>query len=139
MSANNEVAPEMYDYIVSLREGIMDAWGGIVIAFKGTEKVQVLEPHVQTIWEFLTIVARDDPEKRSEGLLRSMMGVMGDLAECFPNGEIANYYRQDFVTPMVKEVRANRDFTSRTIETARWTREQIKRQLATVSGGVAMS
>lgn len=26
---------EMLDYIISLREGIMDAWGGILLAYKG--------------------------------------------------------------------------------------------------------
>lgn len=30
---------------------------------------------------------------------------------------------------MVKEVRTNRDFSDRTISTARWAREQIKRQI----------
>ena len=28
----------MYDYVVSLREGIMDAWGGIVPAMKASGK-----------------------------------------------------------------------------------------------------
>jgi len=41
---------------------------------------------------------------------------------------------------MAKEVRANRDFSERTTATARWAREQIKRQIgmkdinATLSG-----
>jgi hypothetical protein len=30
---------------------------------------------------------------------------------------------------MVKEVRSNRDFSDRTITTARWARDQIKRQI----------
>jgi len=29
---------EMYDYVVSLREGIMDAWGGIIGALKSSGK-----------------------------------------------------------------------------------------------------
>ena len=37
-AANVNVSPEgayeMLDYVVSLREGIMDAWGGIVLAMK---------------------------------------------------------------------------------------------------------
>lgn len=31
---------------------------------------------------------------------------------------------------MIKETKSNRDFSPRTIETARWAREQVKRQLA---------
>ena len=30
---------------------------------------------------------------------------------------------------MIKETKTNRDFSPRTIETARWAREQVKRQL----------
>ena len=37
-------------------------------------------------------------------------------------------FREDWLTHMVKEVRTNRDYTDRTIQTARWAREQIKRQ-----------
>ncbi len=29
---------EMLDYVVSLREGIMDAWGGIILALKAGNK-----------------------------------------------------------------------------------------------------
>jgi importin subunit beta-1 len=32
------VSFDMLDYILSLREGIMDAWGGILLAFKETPK-----------------------------------------------------------------------------------------------------
>jgi hypothetical protein len=33
-----DVSFDMLDYILSLREGIMDAWGGILLAFKETPK-----------------------------------------------------------------------------------------------------
>lgn len=35
VSSGTDVSYEMLDYVVSLREGIMDAWGGIIIALKG--------------------------------------------------------------------------------------------------------
>ena len=34
---------EMLDYIVSLREGIMDAWSGIVMALRGSQKREWFE------------------------------------------------------------------------------------------------
>lgn len=37
---------------------------------------------------------------------------------------------------MIREARTNRDFTSRTVETAKWARELVKRQLG---GGQGMS
>ena len=36
--ANPEGSYEMFDYVVSLREGIMDAWGGIIGAMKSSGK-----------------------------------------------------------------------------------------------------
>ncbi|KAI9808154.1 MAG: hypothetical protein M1825_004611 [Sarcosagium campestre] len=118
---------EMYDYVISLREGIMDAWGGITIAMRAGNKSDILRPYVAPIFKLLSEVWGD--QNRSEALLRSCMGVMGDLSEAFPNGDFAEYFRNDWVLAMVKEVRGNRDFAPRTIDTARWTREQVKRQV----------
>ncbi|KAI4866648.1 ARM repeat-containing protein [Hypoxylon rubiginosum] len=118
---------ELYDYVISLREGIMDAWGGIIGAMKISHKAPALEPYVQSIFQLLNIISQD--MNRSESLMRSCMGVIGDLADAFPNGELAEAFRQDWVTAMIKETKTNRDFQSRTLETARWAREQVKRQL----------
>lgn len=38
VSVAPDVSFDMLDYILSLREGIMDAWGGILLAFKETPK-----------------------------------------------------------------------------------------------------
>ena len=56
------------------------------------------------------------------------MFTYSDLADTFPNGEYANFYRADSITTLIKETKSNRDFQARTIETARWAREQVKRQ-----------
>ncbi|KAI1161451.1 armadillo-type protein [Nemania serpens] len=122
---------EMYDYVISLREGIMDAWGGIIGAMKISGKTQALQTYVQSIFQLLNIIAQD--MNRSESLMRSAMGVIGDLADAYPNGELADGFRQDWLSVMIKETRANREFQSRTIETARWAREQVKRQLGGTS------
>ncbi|KAI0886237.1 ARM repeat-containing protein [Annulohypoxylon maeteangense] len=118
---------ELYDYVISLREGIMDAWGGIIGAMKISGKNQALQPYVQSIFQLLNIISQD--MNRSESLMRSSMGVIGDLAEAFPHGELAEAFRQDWLTAMIKETKTNREFQSRTLDTARWAREQVKRQL----------
>jgi importin subunit beta-1 len=38
VSVAQDVSFDMLDYIVSLREGIMDAWGGILLALKASNK-----------------------------------------------------------------------------------------------------
>jgi len=42
---------------------------------------------------------------------------------------LVDAFRQEWVTAMIKETKTNREFQPRTIETARWAREQVKRQL----------
>jgi len=58
-----------------------------------------------------------------------LLTVHSDLADAFQNGEIREYFRHDFLTVMARETRANQDFSGRTRDTARWAREQIKRQI----------
>jgi importin subunit beta-1 len=83
----------MIDYIVSLREGIMDAWGGIIIAVRSSQKrkklishqlitisltsfeEQLIQPYVDSIFQLLQSVYQDP--NRTEALLRSSMGVVG--------------------------------------------------------------
>ncbi|PSN75026.1 ARM repeat-containing protein [Corynespora cassiicola Philippines] len=117
---------EMIDYITSLREGIMDAWDGCIVAMKSANKSNLMVQYLDSIFELLRIIQGDS--NRSEGLLRSSCGVIGDLADAFPNGDFREYFRHDFLTAMTRETRANQDFLPRTRDTARWAREQIKRQ-----------
>ncbi|KAL8872567.1 MAG: hypothetical protein Q9174_001825 [Haloplaca sp. 1 TL-2023] len=116
---------EMFEYFISLREGILDAWDGSVLAMKHG-KVDALRPYVDSIVKFLLLVAQDP--NRSEPLLRAAMGLTGDLADAFPGGEYAEAFRSDWMTGLIKEVRSSQEYSARTKETARWAREQIKRQ-----------
>ncbi|KAH6651801.1 armadillo-type protein [Truncatella angustata] len=127
VTASSDSSYEMYDYVISLREGIMDAWGGIIGAMKISNKTQALQPYVQSIFQLLNLISQD--MNRSEALMRSSMGVIGDLADAYPGGELVDAFRQDWLTTMIKETKTNREFQSRTIDTARWAREQVKRQL----------
>lgn len=86
----------MFDYVIALREGIMDAWGGIIGAMKASGKstytntpywwffffnadviftAGVLEAFVSSIFDLLNTIASD--ANRSEALMRSAMGVIG--------------------------------------------------------------
>ena len=91
VSAAGDVSFDLLDYIVSLRSGIADAWGGMILAFKGTNEgkslslqnmantdrclVAHLQGFVQSIFQFLETVAAD--ANHNEGLLRACMGVIG--------------------------------------------------------------
>lgn len=84
----------MFYYVISLREGIMDAWGGIIGAMKSSGKstfastsallclctykssaAQVLLQYVAAIFQLLNLIGGD--ANRSESLMRAAMGVIG--------------------------------------------------------------
>ncbi|THY47692.1 ARM repeat-containing protein [Aureobasidium pullulans] len=127
---------EMLEYVVTLREGIMDAWSGAFMAMRSAGKSQLLAPYVESVFSLLQIIFQDP--HRSEALLRTSMGVIGDLSETFPNGEYSPLFSQQWVTSMAREVRVNKEYSQRTQDTARWAREQIKRQSA-AAANVQMS
>jgi importin subunit beta-1 len=61
------------------------------------------------------------------------------LADAYPSGELADAFRQDWVSTMIKETKTNREFSPRTIETARWAREQVKRQIGGTQATMAQA
>jgi importin subunit beta-1 len=75
VKAGPEAPFEMHEYIVSLREGIMDAWDGIILAAIAGNKPQLIAPHVEAIIHLVHSVFVD--QNRSEALMRSSMGVIG--------------------------------------------------------------
>jgi importin subunit beta-1 len=75
VKAGPEAPFEMHEYIVSLREGIMDAWDGIIIASILSNKPQIVASNVESIMTLVHTVYSD--QNRSESLMRSSMGVIG--------------------------------------------------------------
>lgn len=71
--------------------------------------------------------------------MRLILIAFSDLSDAFPHGEVSNYYRSEWLIAMVKEVRGNPDFTPRTKDTAKWAREQLKRQTGKSSGDAVVS
>ncbi|KAI8354340.1 armadillo-type protein [Mortierella sp. GBAus27b] len=116
---------DMIDYVNQLREGIVDAYVGIVQGLKAAESSALLGPHLVHMFEFLATVY-SDPE-RSDNLLRSMIGLIGDLADSFPGGEIKTFLQQDWITQCLKEGRSSRQQSVTTKEVARWAKEMVKR------------
>lgn len=91
VQASADGSYEMFDYVISLREGIMDAWGGIIGAMKAGGKsmsdrqekrnstnsfsAPLLQSYVESIFGLLNIVYLD--QNKSDALMRSSMGVIG--------------------------------------------------------------
>ncbi|KAF9983708.1 karyopherin beta [Mortierella antarctica] len=116
---------DMIDYVNQLREGIVDAYVGIVQGLKTGENAALLGPHLAHMFQFMN-ATYNDPE-RSDSLLTSTIGLLGDLAETFPGGEIKAYLQGEWVQKCLKEGRSSRMNSNKTKEIARWAREMVKR------------
>ncbi|KAG9295964.1 hypothetical protein G9A89_011816 [Geosiphon pyriformis] len=115
---------DMIEYVNFLREGILEAYVGIVQGLKTGEKVDALAPYVNQIFTFLSMTY-NDPE-RGESLIRGMIGLLGDLAEAFQGGQIKTAFHQEWVSAVLKEGRTNRNLPGLR-EVTRWAKEMVKR------------
>ncbi|KAJ1736007.1 karyopherin Kap95 [Coemansia biformis] len=118
---------DIIDYNNQLRVGIFEAFVGITQGLKADGKAQLIQPQTQTIVGFMNFVYNDPT--RSEDVTRAMIGLLGDLADSFPNGEIRDYLRADWIQALVKEGRASaRGSSTRVV--SRWARDMIKQASA---------
>ena len=65
----------MADYVNSLREGILEAYTGIVQGLKADGKSALLAPYIEGIFKFLHNISMD--ENRTDGVARGAIGLLG--------------------------------------------------------------
>jgi len=76
---------DMVDFLNSLREGIFEAWTGIIQGLRTDNKALLLLPNVENIVLFIEHVI-SDPVTTDE-VVRSAIGVLGDFALCVDGKE----------------------------------------------------
>ncbi|KAK9672419.1 hypothetical protein RND81_12G099400 [Saponaria officinalis] len=80
LSANSAgVDDEMLDYTNLLRNGILEAYSGILQGFKNTAKAQLLLPHARHILSFIDSVYQE--KDMDDAVMKAAIGVLGDLAD----------------------------------------------------------
>lgn len=126
---------DLVDYVTQLREGILEAYTGVVTAFKNTDKgisslsvlllylprlssVDLLLPHSPNILELIQRCLGDD--ERSETTVKLCFGLLGDLADAFPNGQLKQLLLAEWIA---SDLRNKRGMTAETKKTMRWARE----------------
>ncbi|KAF8316436.1 ARM repeat-containing protein [Clavulina sp. PMI_390] len=91
----NPLDYDSVDYVGQLREAIIDAEVGIVTGLKTGNKPQIILPYVPSIFDLLRRTVQD--EERTETVFQKAMGLIGDLAEAFPNGELREQLLTDWL------------------------------------------
>ncbi|KAI0092262.1 armadillo-type protein [Irpex rosettiformis] len=122
----NPLDIELVEYVTQLREGILEAYTGIVGGFKGTDKVSLLLPHAGTILELIQRCLADGD--RTETTVRLAIGLIGDLADSFPNGEIKQLLLTEWIAAELRS--KGRGQSPETKRTLKWARDVVKRATA---------
>ncbi|KAF7297087.1 Importin N-terminal domain-containing protein [Mycena indigotica] len=118
----NPLDYDMLDYVGQLREGILEAYTGLVSGFKGTAKVAVLLPYVESILELIHRCAAD--EDRTDPQMKLSYGLLGDLAEALAGSP---EMKQMLMKPWIaQELRTKHRMPPEMNKTRRWAREMVK-------------
>ncbi|KAK4052277.1 karyopherin Kap95 [Microbotryomycetes sp. JL221] len=115
---------DLVDYINGLRESILEAYTGIVGGLKTGGKADILLPHVNSILTFLHLSLTD--QDRTESILKNSIGLLGDLAEAFPNGQLKEPLSQGWVGDVLKAGRTKMG-SSETKKISKWAKEMVRR------------
>ncbi len=123
---------DLIEYVGLLREGILEAYTGIITAFRDTPQVDALLPHVPAMLELVQRCLVDS--ERTENTIKLAMGVVGDLAAAFPNGQIKQYLLADW---LANELRMKGRMSPETKKQVRYAREVRSRHVTSVRFVVA--
>lgn len=118
---------ETAEYIFDVKESVLDCYAGIVGGLQNNG--QILYPYIGEIFLFLHHIVSDIDMSNMDSIAASVCGLIGDIGAMYPEGQFKQAYEQPWVTEFVKRTRANTSFSNSTRESARWARDQQKRQL----------
>ncbi|VEU21294.1 DEKNAAC102498 [Brettanomyces naardenensis] len=118
---------EYDDYLINVKESVLDAYVGVVAGLH--DFPDSLFPYLGQVAQFLMSTYTEPQLASNESVARSSVGMIGDLAQMYPDGRWKQFFAQNWVTDYIKKTRSNQHFSQVTRDTARWAREQQKLQL----------
>jgi len=111
---------DMIDFLNSLREGIFDAFTGIIQGLRSDNKSKLLGPYVNAIFQFVNVVSED--KNRSDGVTRSCIGTVGDLISAL-GSDLKAISSFRFLEPLIKD--GLHSDNQSTVQIAKWARDSI--------------
>jgi importin subunit beta-1 len=113
---------ELVDYLNQLREGIFEAYTGILQGLRTDNQADHFLPYTTHVVNFVGHVFTD--QSRTDAVTRGAIGVLGDLAHAL-GAKVKAPLNQDFVKALINEsIQSENDQTR---EVAKWTEEVISK------------
>mmetsp|Transcript_86431 Transcript_86431/g.201067 ORF Transcript_86431/g.201067 Transcript_86431/m.201067 type:complete len:860 (+) Transcript_86431:220-2799(+) len=91
---------EWVEYLNSLREGVLEAYTGIIHGLREAGKLHLFKEHVNNVLEFVRVVS-EEPSP-SEPVMKAAVGVVGDLVFVFQVELTAHIIHAPFLKTLVE-------------------------------------
>jgi len=112
---------ELIEYVYLLRDGILEAYTGILQGLKDGGRSEVLFPYVENIMVFLEMLA-GDPDM-DESVLGKAVGCVGDVASSL-GPRVRDFVNKPFVQSLFLAAQSTGDDTI--MQTAAWANSQVR-------------
>ncbi|OVF07453.1 putative importin subunit beta-1 [Clavispora lusitaniae] len=119
---------ESIDYVNSVKEAVLDCYVGVVSSL--SSQPEALYTILGPVFRLIEQIAGDVELATNESTARSAVGLLGDIAAMYPDGQLKEFYSQEWITWFIKKTRSNTTFSQQTKDAARWARDRQKRQIA---------
>ncbi|WCJ41547.1 Importin subunit beta-1 [Euphorbia peplus] len=127
LSAHTPIADdEMIEYTNSLRNGILEAYSGILQGFKNSPKMQLLVPYAPHILQFLDSIYME--KDMDDSVMKTAIGVLGDLADTLGSNAASLIQQSLSVRDFLNECLSSEDHMIK--ESAEWAKLAISRAIS---------
>merc|ERR1712151_766873 len=104
------------DYLNMLREGVFEAYTGIIHGLRESGKLPLFKEHVNGVLMFVNMTSEDSTV--SESVMKAAVGVVGDLVQAFQQELTAHLGNAPFLQRLVEY--ANRCQDQKVKRDAQW-------------------
>lgn len=129
MQASQTGAPEddqdLLEYVAQLREGILEAYTGIIQGFKDGNQVNVIQASTANIAAFIEKISLEHGD--NVDILNKAVGLLGDIASIATTTELKQTLMKPFVQNLLARAYETQDET--TMETCQWAKGEIHQAL----------
>jgi len=113
---------DMVAFVGQLRQGILEAFTGILQGLRTDKQADLFLPWVPMIVDFAGRVYAD--QTHSQSVMTAAIGVLGDMAHAL-GSKVRSFLVQDFVQKLINESAQAEDDSMR--DTAQWAQELIRK------------
>jgi len=106
--------PDLVDYLNQLREGIFEAYTGVLQGLRADDKSAAFEPYVMGTLDLIRQVAEGIPNgTTNDDVLRAAAGVVGDLGSSLGARGVKQFARQpphrEYLKALLKEAKSSQN------------------------------